>query len=308
MSRINENVKTGYVTIIGKPNAGKSTLMNALLSEKLSIITNKPQTTRKRVLGILSDDETQIIVLDTPGILQPNYLLQERMMDHVHLSVKDADVIILIIDIDDDPRGDKSLNDDLVRKILRESNKKKILLINKIDLANETLVESLIKIAEKLNVFERIIPVSALKNFGMGIVMDTIKEFLPFHPKLYPDDQVSDETERFFVSEIIRENIFELYKEEVPYSTEVQIEDFIERPERKDYVRAAIIVERDSQKPILIGNKGDMIKRLGKNSREDIESFLQREVYLELFVKVKSKWRSNSNLLNNFGYAKLDDE
>ena len=301
------STKCGYVTIIGRPNAGKSTLMNLLVGERLSIITSKPQTTRKRILGILDKPEYQIIFLDTPGILNPEYLLQEKMLDHVFLSVKDADVLLFLIDIAADPAGSSTFENESVQKIMQTYKGKKILLINKIDLSNETEVGKLINKFNDEKTFDEIIPISAAQNFNVDKVIDVIVASIPEYPKLYPEDQLTDLPERFFVSEIIREKIFELYHEEVPYSCEVMIEDFKERESGKDYISASIIVERDSQKPIIIGKNADMIKKLGQISREAIEAFLQRSVYLELNVKVKPKWRSNPQMLKNFGYS-LDND
>lgn len=300
-------VKSGYVSIVGKPNVGKSTLMNALLGEKLSIITDKPQTTRKRIIGILSAENYQVIFLDTPGILNPEYLLQERMLDYVYSSAKDSDVILFMIDVNADPVGSKTFSDEKVSEILTYKNSKKILLINKIDLSNQNTIERLIENISSKNIFEKIIPISASLGFNTQSVIETIVELLPEHPKYYPDDQLSDENERFFVSEIIREKIFEQYREEVPFSTEVLIEEYKEREESKDYIRAAIVVERESQKPIILGAKGSSIKKLGHSAREAIEEFLQHPVYLELLVKVREKWRSNPNMLKNFGYTKSDE-
>ncbi|MGE5438582.1 MAG: GTPase Era [Bacteroidota bacterium] len=300
-------VKSGYVTIIGKPNVGKSTLLNAFLGEKLSITTNKPQTTRKRILGILSTEEYQIIFLDTPGILKPDYLLQEKMLEYVHQSVKDADVLLFIIDITTDPEGKKTLEDENVKKMLSFRRAKKILLINKVDLSNEEKVKLLMSKLEKTGSFDNIFPVSAMLNYNTDNVLHSILEYLPEHPKYYPDDIVSIEPERFFVSEIIREKILEQYQEEIPYSAEVVIEDFKEREGRKDLIQAAIVVEKESQKPIIIGRKGSAIKELGQRSREAIEAFLQRPVYLELRVKVRNKWRSDPNFLKSFGYS-TDEE
>lgn len=294
--------KAGYVTIIGKPNAGKSTLMNALIGEKISIATNKPQTTRKRIVGILSDENFQIIFLDTPGILNPEYLMQKKMLEYVFSSAKDGDIILFLLDVKDDPTSNRTFNDPNTIEILAQSRGKKILLLNKVDLAQQNDVEVLIKSVEEKNIFERIIPISASENYNLESVKAAILEYLPEHPKYYPDDQLSDENERFFVSEIIRENIFELYRDEIPYSTEVVIEEFNEREGRKDFIRALIYVERESQKPIIIGAKGEAIKRLGQSSRRSIEQFLQREVYLELNVKVKEKWRSDDLMLKRFGY------
>lgn len=294
--------KSGYVAILGLPNAGKSTLMNSILGERLSIITNKPQTTRKRITGIFSDENAQIVFLDTPGILEPNYLLQEKMMEFVDSSIKDADLLLLMIDISYDKKGNKLFSNKVVADILKNKRKKKILILNKIDLSNQSEITTAIAEFEKQNLFEAVIPISAEKSFNIESLKEAIVNLLPEGPKYYPDDQLSDENERFFVTEIIREKIFEQFKDEIPYSTEVIIDEFKEREGRKDFVSASIIVERDSQKPIIIGHKGEAIKKIGQNSREAIEAFLGREVYLELHVKVKAKWRSNPNQLKNFGY------
>ncbi len=294
--------KSGFVSIVGKPNVGKSTLMNALIGEKLSITTNKPQTTRKKILGILSTEDYQIIFQDTPGILNPEYLLQERMLEYVYQSVKDSELILFIIDIKADPDGSLTLSDERVAKIFENTQLKKILLINKIDLSNQNVVESLIKDLSAKGIFEKIIPISASEGFNLSSVTDSILEFLPEHPKYYPDDQLSDENERFFVSEIIREKVFERYRDEIPYSTEIIIAEYKERENAKDFISAEIVVEKESQKPIIIGNKGETIKILGQEARESIEKFLHHEVYLELRVKVREKWRSNPNMLKSFGY------
>lgn len=297
-------IKSGYVAIIGKPNVGKSTLMNALVGEKLSITTNKPQTTRKKIIGILSDEKYQIIFLDTPGIIHPEYMLQEKMLEFINQSANDADILLFIIDVDSDPSGSKTLSDERVHEILR--NKKTILLLNKIDLSNQQTVEKIFNDLSDKKLFDKIIPISAAVRYNLSVVIDSILEFLPEHPKYFPDDQLSDKNERFFVSEIIREKIFEHYHDEIPFSTEVIIEEFKERKSNKDYIRAIIIVEKESQKPIILGNKGESIKKLGKIARKNIEVFLQKEVYLELFVKVKEKWRSNSQLLKSYGYTAND--
>ncbi len=299
--------KSGFVSIIGKPNVGKSTLMNALIGEKLSIITNKPQTTRKKILGILSAENYQIIFQDTPGILNPEYLLQERMLDYVFQSVKNSELVLFIIDINADPSGSLTLSDERVVKILSEAQSKKILLINKIDLSNQNVVENLMRDLSSKNLFDKILPISASEGFNLSSVTESIIEYLPEHPKYFPDDQLSDENERFFVSEIIREKVFERYRDEIPYSTEVIIAEFKERENAKDYISAEIVVEKETQKPIILGAKGDAIKRLGQESRTAIEKFLQHEVYLELRVKVREKWRSNPTMLKSFGYKK-DDE
>ena len=304
---MNSGIKCGYVTILGLPNAGKSTLMNALLGQKLSITTSKPQTTRKKILGILSSDSYQVIFLDTPGIIKPNYLLQEKMMEAVGDSIKDADVIVLIIDIFSDPEGKETLKNIFVSEKVLSSKKPLLLLFNKIDLTRQENVKQLISNFESLNKFRKVIPVAALLNFNIEEVLSSIIELLPEGPKLYPDDIVADENERFFVSEIVRGKIFELYKEEIPYSTEVIIIDFTEREDKKDYILAEIIVERESQKGILIGKKGVAIKKLGLEARKTVEEFLQKDVYLELKVKVKGKWRSDEKQLKSFGYSKPKD-
>ena len=296
-------IKVGYVTIIGLPNAGKSTLLNALLGQKLAITTSKPQTTRKRLIGILSDKNYQIIFLDTPGVLKPAYLLQEKMMDAVVQSIKDADVILLILDVALDPGGEETLKDAFIYDLLSKSKKPKILLLNKIDLSTQEQVSELIAKVERTKYFKSIIPISSKLAYNVHSVINEIIECLPEGSKFYPDDDISDENERFFVSEIIREKIFEQYKDEIPYSCEVVVADFKERTEGKDFIQAEIIVERESQKGILIGKQGAALKRVGEQSRAAIEEFLQRPVYLDLHVKVRSKWRTDEAMLKSFGYS-----
>jgi GTPase len=296
--------KAGFVSILGLPNAGKSTLMNAMLGQKISITTSKPQTTRKRILGILTEETYQMIFLDTPGILEPNYLLQEKMMEAVQQSVLDSDVVLLMVDIEKDPEGNKTFGDPFVNSLLEKNPKPKILVLNKVDLSTELKVNELVKKFEATDKFTRVVPVSALLNFNVQTIIMEIADLLPVHPKFYPDDVVADNSERFFVSEIIREKVFELYQEEIPYSTEVLIFDFKEQEGRKDVINAEIVVERETQKAIIIGKQGKAIKKLGQTARQAIESFLQREVYLELRVKVRNKWRSDENFLKSFGYSK----
>ena len=296
------NTKAGYAAIIGLPNVGKSTLMNALLGQKISITTSKPQTTRKRILGILSEDNYQIIFLDTPGILKPAYLLQEKMMDDIDLSVKDADVCVIIYDVSSEQSFE------YIQKVIKEKTNPKILVLNKIDTISQEQALALIERFEKLNVFKSVIPVSANLKFNLEKLLNDIVESLPEGAKFYPDDIVSEETERFFVTEIIREKLFELYEDEVPYSCEVLIAEFTEREHSKDFISAEIVVERESQKPIIIGKGGNAIKALGEKSRRTIEEFLDREVYLELRVKVREKWRSNLNMLKSFGYIRTKDK
>jgi GTPase len=298
--------KAGYAAIIGLPNSGKSTLMNTLLGQKISITTSKPQTTRKSILGILTEENYQVIFLDTPGILEPGYLLQEKMMESVNASVHDADILVYLVDLYEDPEGEKLFGNNFVQKSLA-SGKDKIAVLNKADLSDETKINRLIQKFETTGYFKRIIPVSAMLSFNIISVRDTIVELLPEHPKYFPDDIVAEEHERFFVAEIIREKVFELYQEEIPYSTEVLITDFKERESNKDFISAEIIVERDTQKAIIIGKQGGQIKKLGQTAREAIEQFLGRQVYLDIRVKVKSKWRSDERMLKYFGYSKKDE-
>jgi len=298
------NTKSGYAAIIGLPNVGKSTLMNSLLGQKISIITSKPQTTRKRILGILSEKEYQIIFLDTPGILKPSYLLQEKMMEDVELSIKDADVFIIIYDVSSVASLKESEENDIIKSLIDDDTKKKILVLNKIDTITQEKAVLLIEKYEGMNKFKSVIPVSANLNFNIERLRNEIIECLPEGPKFYDDEIVSDETERFFVTEIIREKIFELYEDEIPYSCEVLISEFKERQSAKDFISAEIVVERESQKPIIIGKAGRAIKQLGEKSRKAIEEFLGKEVYLELRVKVRDKWRSNPNMLKAFGYIR----
>jgi GTP-binding protein Era len=302
------NIQAGYAAIIGLPNVGKSTLMNALLGQKISITTSKPQTTRKRILGILSEENYQVVFLDTPGILKPAYLLQEKMMDDIDLSVKDADVFVIIYDVSSEQSFKGSEENEYIQKVISEKKNPKILVLNKIDTISQEQALSLIERFEKLNIFKSVIPVSANLKFNLERLLNDIIECLPKGAKFYPDDIVSEETERFFVTEIIREKLFELYEDEVPYSCEVLIAEFIERENSKDFISAEIVVERESQKPIIIGKEGRAIKSLGEKSRKSIEEFLDREVYLELRVKVREKWRSNLNMLKSFGYVRSKDK
>ncbi|MCF8259260.1 MAG: GTPase Era [Melioribacteraceae bacterium] len=300
------NTKAGFVGLIGLPNAGKSTLMNRLLGEKLSIVTKKPQTTRKRILGILSEEDYQIVFLDTPGLMEPKYLLQKTMRNYVEQSVLDADILLYVFDISMPNCTERLLSDPIVKKASSANNLVRIAIINKIDLSSSELVKDVYEKIEATNIFSEVLTISAKENFNIKPILDSLINSLPESPKYFPDDQISDETERFHVSEIIREKIFGFYKEEIPYSVEVEIEEFNERENRKDFIRAAIIVERDSQKSIIIGKKGEMIKKVGSVSREEIEEFIQRPVYLELVVKVRPKWRSDARQLSRFGYLNSD--
>jgi len=301
------NHKAGYVTIIGKPNAGKSTLLNVILGQKISIVTDKPQTTRKTILGILSEDDYQMIFLDTPGILEPKYLLQEKMMEFVKRSLEDPDVIIYIFDVTDESKYlalKQMIYEELesLRITTDKMNSKLILVLNKIDLSNEVKLKRLADATKDMDVFAKIIPISALVKFNIETLKETIIELLPEHPKYFPGDISSDSNERFFVSEIVREKIFEQFREEIPYSCEVTVEDFKERENGKDYISIVIYVEKESQKKILIGKGGVAIKNIGAQARKGIEAFLGREVFLELRVKVKENWRSNEASMKSFGY------
>lgn len=299
-----ESFKAGYVAILGLPNSGKSTLINALLGQKLNIVSDKPQTTRRKILGILTGETHQIIFVDTPGLLKPNYLLQERMMEAVEVSAKDADVILLIQDVKEDFNGEKLLHQEFVNEVLTNINAPKILLLNKVDISSQEKIFPLIEKQQKTNLFNKVIPISAEYKFNLTDLLNSLIELLPEHPKYFPDDELTDESERFFVGEIIREKVLEQYSEEVPYSCEVLIADFKERERGKDFIEAYVIVEKESQKAIIIGKEGKAIKKLGETSRKSIEEFLQREVFLELRVKVKPKWRKDENMLNIFGYGK----
>ena len=296
--------KVGYVALIGLPNVGKSSLMNALLGQKLSIITSKPQTTRKRVLGILSSKDHQIIFLDTPGILKPSYLLQEKMIEEIELSLVDADVHVFIIDVSDEENIKNAESNELLQKYLNKPLKPFVIVLNKIDKINQQKTNDLIEYFTTKYNAKSVIPISATSNFNTEKLINEIIELLLEGNKFYPDEILSDENERFFVSEIIREKIFEMYEDEIPYSCEVLIAEFKERKNAKDFISAEIVVERESQKPIIIGKEGRAIKKLGERARKSVEEFLEREVYLELRVKVREKWRSSENLLKSFGYTR----
>ena len=290
--------RAGYVTIIGRPNCGKSTLMNSLLNFKLSIVTEKPQTTRHSILGILTGESHQIVFLDTPGLLDPKYKLQEVMLKTVHNAINDGDLILFMTEAQAD-----FLADDMhFLKQGYHQDKPIILTINKIDLVEKSTLLPLIDLYQKSYSFVEIIPISALQRDGLDLLLDTIIPYLPINPPFYPDDMITERPERFFVSELIREKIFLKYGEEIPYSTTVHIEEFKEREQGKDYIRAAIYVERTSQKGILIGKRGAALKEVGKLARTEIEAFLGRPVFLELWVGVKEKWRQDKKFLKASGY------
>jgi len=288
--------KSGFVNIIGKPNVGKSTLMNKLVGENVSIITSKAQTTRHRILGMLNGEDFQIVYSDTPGILKPMYELHKSMMQFVKLSVEDADVLLLMVEIFE------KIDQDLLDPIFRKTEGKIILLLNKIDLVKDLkVIEEKISMWKSYKEFDAIIPVSALNGTNLDKVFNEIINHLPIHPPYYPKDQYTDKPERFFASEIIREKIFQTYKQEVPYSTEVVISEFKE-DEKIIRMRAEIYVERNSQKGILIGKKGAALKKIGTEARKDMETFFGKQVYLEQYVKVEKDWRHKKNKLSQFGY------
>ncbi len=288
--------KAGFVNIIGNPNVGKSTLMNAFVGEKLSIITSKAQTTRHRILGIVNGEDFQVILSDTPGIIKPAYQLQSSMMDFVKTAFDDADLLIYMVEI-----GEKELKDEAFFKRITNSKIPVLLLLNKIDKSNqEELVEQVQIWGEKVpNAL--IYPVSALEGFNVKEVFDKIIELLPESPAFYPKDQLTDKPERFFVNEKIREKILMHYKKEIPYAVEVDCEEFFEE-ENIIRMRAVIMVERETQKGIIIGHKGEAIKRVGVEARKDLEKFFGKQIYLELYAKVNKNWRSNDRQLKRFGY------
>ncbi len=293
---ISKTHKAGFVNIIGCPNVGKSTLMNALVGERLSIITSKAQTTRHRIMGIVSGENYQIVFSDTPGIIKPLYKLQEKMMQFVITALTDADVFLLIVDVFDDIQLEESY---LLK--LQKTDTPILLLINKIDITpQEKLEEKLIYWNEKLPKAE-IMAISALEKFNIDKIMNRIIELLPQGNAFYGKEEFTDKSERFFVSEIVREKILLNYKKEIPYSVEVVVNSFKDE-EKIIKIQVDILVERDSQKGIIIGDKGSALKRVGTQARKDMETFFAKQVFLELFVKVDKDWRSNDNRLKNFGY------
>jgi len=288
--------KAGFVNIIGCPNVGKSTLMNAMVGERLSIITSKAQTTRHRIMGIVSSDNYQIVFSDTPGIIKPLYKLQEKMMQFVITALTDADLFLLIVDVFEDIQ----LEESYLQKLQR-TNTPILLLINKIDITpQEKLEEKVLAWKQKLPNAE-IMAVSALQGFNIEKVMSRIIEMLPEGEAFYAKDEFTDKPERFFVSEIIREKILLNYKKEIPYSVEVLVNSFKEEA-NIIRIQVDILVERDSQKGIIIGDKGAALKRVGTQARKDMETFFNKKIFLELFVKVDKDWRNNDRRLKNFGY------
>ena len=288
--------KAGFVNIIGNPNVGKSTLMNALVGEKLSIITSKAQTTRHRILGIVNGDDFQVVYSDTPGILKPNYKLQESMMGFVRDALSDADIFLVVIDATEKAGPDPNT----IEKI-KKSKIPIIVVLNKTDVADGEKQMKLVELWSKEIPGADIVPVSALKGTNVDRVMDLIMKFLPEHPAYYDKEEITDRNERFFVAEIIREKILKNYQKEIPYSAQVVVEEFKEEPHIIK-MRAVIYIERESQKAIILGHQGSMIKKTGTEARLSIEHFLGKKIFLDLFVKVDKDWRNNEAKLKKFGY------
>ena len=288
--------RSGFVNILGNPNVGKSTLMNVLVGQKLSVTTPKAQTTRHRIMGILNGEGYQIVYSDTPGILNPKYKLQSAMMKSVESALDDADLILYVTDVVETT----SKNEDHLDRILA-SPVAKIIVINKIDLSNQSDLEKLVEKWNEIAPGVPVLPVSAIKRFNTDLLLKEIINRLPAGPPYFPEDQVTDRYERFFVTEIIRGKIFETYQKEIPYSVEVEIESYREEPEI-NRIAAVIYVARDSQKGIIIGHKGVMLKRVGTAARKEMEEFLGKKVFLEMYVRVAHEWRDNPRMLKKFGY------
>ncbi len=288
--------KAGFVNIIGHPNVGKSTLMNQLVGEQLSIITSKAQTTRHRILGIVNEEHYQIVYSDTPGIIDPAYKLQEGMMKFVYTSLKDADLILLMLEC-----GQKELKDVKLTAFLNETDLPIICLLNKIDTSNQEQLEEELQKWKGIIPKAEVLPISALHSFNIDTLKKRIIDLLPESPPYYPKDSLTDKTERFFVEEKIREKILLEYAQEVPYSTEVLVETFKDEADLIK-IRAIIFVARESQKGIIIGKAGSKLKKVGSKARIDLEEFFQKKIFLELFVKVNKDWRNNEKQLKRFGY------
>lgn len=288
--------KAGFVNIIGNPNVGKSTLMNALVGERLSIITSKAQTTRHRILGIVNTDDYQVVFSDTPGIIKPAYELQESMMDFVKTAFEDADILIYMVET-----GEKELKNEEFFKKIKQVKVPVLLLLNKIDQSSQSELEQQVSYWQEVLPNAEIHPISALENFNIETVMNRIVELLPQSPPFYPKDQLTDKPERFFVNETIREKVLMHYKKEIPYSVEIETEEFKEEP-KIIRIRSVIMVERETQKGIIIGHKGAALKRVGMEARKDLEKFFGKKIFMDLYVKVNKNWRSSNSQLKKFGY------
>lgn len=288
--------KAGFVNIVGNPNVGKSTLMNQLVGERISIATFKAQTTRHRIMGIVNDEDSQIVFSDTPGVLKPNYKMQEMMLAFSESALADADILLYVTDVIEDPEK----NRDFLEKVSKMQIPV-LLLINKIDQTNQQKLATLVERWHQLLPNAEILPISAENKFGTDMLMKRIKELLPESPAYFDKDQLTDKPARFFVSEIIREKILRFYDKEIPYSVEVVVEQFKES-EKSIHINAVIYVERDSQKGIIIGHQGVALKKVGTEARRSLETFFGKHIFLELFVKVDKDWRNSERELNNFGY------
>ena len=299
MTRSECKHKSGFVNIVGNPNVGKSTLMNALVGERLSIITSKAQTTRHRIMGIVNGEDFQMVYSDTPGVLSPNYRLQEKMLEFSRSALVDADVLLYVTE----PQDTIDRNADFVEKVKKMSaaGTKVFLIINKIDLTTQETLENLVAFWHNQLPEATIFPISAQERFGVAQLFDAIKDALPEGEPFFPKDQLTDKSERFFVNEIIREKILLTYDKEIPYSVEVEVESFQEE-EKIIRISAVIYCERDSQKGLIIGKAGSALKRVGMLARKDIEEFFRKSVFLQLFVKVDKDWRSNVGRLKHYGY------
>lgn len=288
--------KAGFVNIIGNPNVGKSTLMNAFIGERLSIITSKAQTTRHRILGIVNGDDFQVVISDTPGIIKPAYEMQKSMMDFVKSAFEDADVLIYMVEI-----GEKELKDEAFFNKIIHAKIPVLLLLNKIDKSNQEQLDEQIDLWKEKVPNAEIYPISALENFNVQEVFARILELLPESPPYYPKDALTDKPERFFVNETIREKILLNYDKEIPYAVEIETEEFLE-DEKIIRIRSVIMVERDTQKGIIIGHKGAALKKVGMQAREDLEKFFGKQIHIEMFVKVNKDWRNSAYQLRRFGY------
>jgi len=288
--------KAGFVNIIGNPNVGKSTLMNAWVGQKLSIITHKAQTTRHRIIGIVNQEEYQVVLSDTPGILEPAYKLQENMMDFVKGAFQDADVLVYMVEV-----GEKKMNNEIIFEKLKFSEQPLLLLLNKIDNIEQDELNEHFDYWQDLLPEAMIYPISALNKFNIGEVFEKIVSLLPESPPYYDKDTLTDKSERFFVAEIIREKILKYYSKEIPYSVEIEVEEFIYEEEILK-IRAIIFVSRDSQKGIIIGHKGRALNKIGTRARRDLEIFFKKKIFLDLYVKVNKDWRDKDSQLKRFGY------
>ena len=289
-------MKAGFVNIFGKPNAGKSTLLNALMGEKLAIVSPKVQTTRHRIKGILTEKDYQIIFSDTPGIIEPKYKLHEKMMQAVRSALEDADLALLMVEVNDNPEEADAIFSKLRLKV------PSILLINKIDQANEAKVNQVVEFFKSKSYAKEIVPVAALSKRNLDGLLKTVLNYLPEGEPFFEGEDISDLSTRFFVGEMVREKIYELYQDEIPYHTTVIVQEYKEK-ETLVKIRAEIVVQRDTQKGIILGEGGKMIRKLGTESRLEIEKFIGRKVFLELFVKVRPKWRDNDLHLREYGYS-----